>query len=125
MLDADIAIECKALGSQYIDYQSQKPAVKVLNYMSLGLPVVCDSLPAYRDLGEEGKELLFADTLEEWRSQLTRLLDDLDLRVRLGEAARKAAEPYSIDRVCERYMDFFERITSGPAVGARVASVKA
>jgi hypothetical protein len=125
VLDADIAIECKALGSQYIDYQSQKPAVKVLNYMSLGLPVVCDSLPAYRDLGEEGKELLFADTLEEWRSQLTRLLDDLDLRVRLGEAARKAAEPYSIDCVCERYMDFFERITSGPAVGARVASVKA
>jgi glycosyltransferase involved in cell wall biosynthesis len=125
VLDADIAIECKALGGQYIDYQSQKPAVKVLNYMSLGLPVVCDSLPAYRDLGQEGKELLFADTLEQWRTQLARLLDDFDLRVRLGEGARKVAEPYSIDNVCARYIGFFERIVAAPTVGTKVASVKA
>lgn len=108
MLDADIAIECKALGNSYVDYQSQKPAVKVLNYMSLGLPVVCDSLPAYRDLGEEGKELLFADTLADWQRQVTRLLDDQALRKALGERARQAAEPYSIDNLCRRYMSCFE-----------------
>ena len=111
MLDSDIAIECKALGSSYVDYQSQKPAVKVLNYMSLGLPVVCDSLPAYRDLGEEEKELLFADTQEEWIAKLGRLLDDAGLRARLGEAARRAAEPWSIDNVVGRYMDLFESMT--------------
>ena len=113
MLDSDVAMECKALGTQYIDYQAQKPAVKVLNYMSLGLPVVCDSLPAYRELGEDGKELLFADSLPAWNDQLTRLLDDHDLRVRLGEAARIAAQPYSIENVCRRYMDFFEQIVAG------------
>lgn len=112
MLSSDVAIECKALGRQYIDYQAQKPAVKVLNYMSLGLPVICDSLPAYRDLGQDGKELLFADSLEEWRAQMTRLLDDYELRVRLGEAARKAAEPYRIENVTRRYIEFFERIAA-------------
>jgi hypothetical protein len=123
MLDADIAIECKSLGSEYVDYQSQKPAVKVLNYMSLGLPVLCDSLPAYRELGEHDRELLFADTLEDWRSQLLRLLTDESLRRRLGDAARKAAEPFSIDNITARYMGFFESIlarASGPAHVARV-----
>ncbi len=118
LLASDVAIECKALGRRYIDYQAQKPAVKVLNYMSLGLPVICDSLPAYRDLGEDGKELLFADSLEEWRAQMTRLLDDYELRVRLGEAARKAAEPYRIENVTRRYVEFFEQIASGlPGAG--------
>jgi hypothetical protein len=117
MLDSDIAIELKALGNQYVDYQAQKPAVKVLNYMSLGLPVICDSLPAYRDLGEDGKELLFADSLDQWRSQLTRLLDDAELRMRLGEAARKAAAPHSIENVTRRYMDFFEIMLRQPAPG--------
>lgn len=112
MLESDIAVECKALGSQYVDYQAQKPAVKVLNYMSLGLPVVCDSLPAYRDLGENEKELLFADTVEEWKAQVARLLDDYDLRARLGEAARKAAETFSIENTCERYVGFFEMMVS-------------
>jgi glycosyltransferase involved in cell wall biosynthesis len=111
MLGSDIAMECKSLGS-YVDYQSQKPAVKVLNYMSLGLPVVCDSLPAYRDLGENEKELLFADTLEEWLRQLGRLLGDEGLRGRLGEAARRAAEPWSIDNVVRRYMELFESMVA-------------
>jgi glycosyltransferase involved in cell wall biosynthesis len=111
MLDSDVAVECKALGASYVDYQAQKPAVKVLNYMSLGLPVICDSLPAYRDLGEDGKELLFADSLDAWRTRMTRLLDDAALRARLGEAARAASEPFRIENVARRYVEFFERIT--------------
>jgi hypothetical protein len=125
MLDSDIAIECKALGNEYVDYQSQKPAVKVLNYMSLGLPVVCDSLPAYRELGEDGKELLFADSLDEWRAQLTRLLGDRELRVRLGEAARKAAEPYGIDNICKRYARFFEMMVNRSHAGSNARPVRA
>jgi glycosyltransferase involved in cell wall biosynthesis len=112
LLDADIAVECKALGNVYVDYQSQKPAVKVLNYMALGLPVICDSLPAYRDLGAGGRDLLFADTVEEWRSAITRLLDDRKLRVSLGTNARKAAEPYGIESICGRYLDCFERLSA-------------
>lgn len=118
MLEADIGIECKALGSQYVDYQSQKPAVKVLNYMSLGLPVICDSLPAYRDLGESERDLLFADTLDEWRAQLTRLLDDPQLRARLGESAHRTAARWSIENVSKRYLEFFKAIVAKPAAGA-------
>lgn len=125
MLESDIGIECKALGSQYVDYQSQKPAVKVLNYMSLGLPVLCDSLPAYRELGENGKQLVFADTVDEWRSQLTRLLDDKGLRQRLGQAAKKAAEPFSIDNICRRYADFFEAMVRRARAESKAASVRA
>lgn len=125
MLASDIAIECKALGHQYVDYQSQKPAVKVLNYLSLGLPVVCDSHPAYRELGENGKQLLFADTLEEWRLQLTRLLDRPTLRLELGEAAKQAAEPFSIDNTARRYVEFFEGMVQRHRNGARVASLRA
>ena len=125
MLDSDVAIECKALGQQYVDYQSQKPAVKVLNYMALGLPVICDSLPAYRELGADGQELLFADTIEQWRSQLLRLLDDAALRARLGKAARTAAEPYSIAGICRRYAEFFERMAGAAHIRPHAASAPA
>lgn len=125
LLESDIAIECKALGSQYVDYQSQKPAVKVLNYMSLGLPVVCDSLPAYRELGKDGQHLLFANTQEEWRAQILRLLDDKDLRRRLGEAARQVTGPFSIDNICRRYADFFESMVQRKLAGRRTAPARA
>lgn len=120
MLDSDIGIECKSLGSEYVDYQSQKPAVKVLNYMALGLPVICDSLPAYKDLGADGKELLFADTIEDWRRQMLRLLDDAPLRQRLGESAHEAAQRYSIENVTKRYIEFFtEAVEKRERPGAR------
>jgi hypothetical protein len=124
LLDADIAIEAKALDGQYTEYQLQKPVVKVVNYLSLGLPVICDPLPAYCDLGEDGKQLLFASTLEEWETKLGRLLDDHDLRVRLGEEGWKAAQAYSIDNVCNRYIAFFDDIVARGAQGApaRVAA---
>jgi len=124
MLSSDIAIECKALGSQYVEYQSQKPAVKVLNYMSLGLPVVCDTLPAYRELGENGRHLLFADNLDEWRSQLVRLLEDRTLRRRLGEEAKKAAEPFSIENICRRYAEIFERMVERARSGAKAVQAR-
>lgn len=125
MLSSDIAIECKALGNSYVDYQSQKPAVKVLNYMSLGLPVVCDTLPAYKELGEHGRELLFANSLEEWKRELTRLFDDVELRRSLGTAARKAAEPLNINNICRRHVELFEQMVQVKAARRKGAPARA
>ena len=110
LLSADIAVECKALHRAYVHYQMQKPAVKVLNYLSLGLPVICDSVPAYLDLGEDDHEMLFADDLETWKSQFTRLLTEPDLRQRLSDAGWRAAQPFQIGQVCARYLEFFEEV---------------
>ena len=110
MRDTDIAIECKALNYQHTRYQKQKPAVKVLNYLSLGLPVICDSLPAYRELGDDGEVLLFADSIDEWKEKLTLLIGDYGLRKRLASAGLHTARAYSIENICARYREFFQGI---------------
>ena len=107
---ADIAVECKALDRTHAPAQSQKPAVKVLNYLSLGLPVVCDSLPAYRELGEDDQQLLFADTLEEWERQLTRLMEDRALRERLSRSGYQVAQSHRIENVCADLADIFQAL---------------
>jgi hypothetical protein len=100
--EADIAIECKALDHAHSPAQLQKPAVKVLNYMALGLPVICDSLPAYLELNAQRPCLLFADSVSQWERQLTSLFESVELRSSLGAAARKVAMNHSIERVTRR-----------------------
>lgn len=116
----DIAIECKALEHAHGPGQLQKPAVKVLNYMAFGLPVVCDSLPAYRELSEEGRCLLFADSLSQWEQQLTALFDSRELRSSLGAAALVVAKDHGIDRVIQRLSDAVDTMLAERSAG-RVA----
>ena len=110
MRDADIAIECKALHKNHGSYQAQKSAVKVINYLALGLPVVCDSLPSYRELGKDGQVMMFADTLQQWEQQLTRLFTDFALRQRLSAAGLQVARRFHIDNVCAQYLAFFKSV---------------
>lgn len=109
---ADVAVECKALDRSHTPAQLQKPAVKVLNYMAMGLPVICDSLPAYRELDEAGDFLLFADSLEEWRSRLELLFDDPGVRADLGAKARVAARSHTIESVAGRLAAAVHAMTS-------------
>ncbi len=109
LLGADIAIECKSLGKRYSPYQLQKPAIKVQNYLSLGLPVVCDSLPAYVELAKETK-LLLADSVDEWKRSLTLLFESAELRAEMSAAGRRAASASSIPAVAKLYVSCFEKM---------------
>ncbi len=69
-----------------------KCALKVLQYMAAGVPVVCSPTGANLEVVEEGVTGYFASTAEEWAACLQRLLGDANARRRMGEAARKRVE---------------------------------
>lgn len=57
-----------------IPFNQAKSNIKGLEYAASGIPFVASPLPEYRLLHEDGVGLL-ADTPEEWRQQMTTLLD--------------------------------------------------
>jgi glycosyltransferase involved in cell wall biosynthesis len=68
-----------------------KMAMKVIDYMAAGLPVVATPVglpPALKD----GENALYASTEDEWLEKLTLLIENAGLREKLGRAARKAME---------------------------------
>lgn len=75
-------------------WEQGKCAYKLIQYMACGLPTVASSIGANRDVMIEGETGLFADTPIVWVEKLEKLLCDIHLRQRLGQAgrARVAAE---------------------------------
>jgi glycosyltransferase involved in cell wall biosynthesis len=68
-----------------------KSGFKAIQYMSVGVPYVVTPIAACKEIGEPGRTHLFAQTDEEWREALKRLLTDAELRRRMGEAGRQHA----------------------------------
>jgi glycosyltransferase involved in cell wall biosynthesis len=105
----DIGISPLADGS----FQRGKSGYKLVQYMACGIPAVASPVGANKDVldSECG---FFASTTEEWRSALLRLLDDSELRARMGSAGRKrAVEHYSLHVHAPRLIRLFEQLHEG------------
>jgi glycosyltransferase involved in cell wall biosynthesis len=60
--------------------------------MSLGLPVVATPIGSNLEIIEDGVNGFLADSDEEWEDRLRTLIDNPELRRRMGDAARRTAE---------------------------------
>jgi glycosyltransferase involved in cell wall biosynthesis len=69
-----------------------KCAMKAIQYMGVGLPAVVSPVGANRVVVEDGVTGFHAATESEWVRALERLLDDEDLRVRMGAEGRRRVE---------------------------------
>ncbi len=65
---------------------------KLIQYMSLGLPVVATPTGSNIEIIEHGVNGFLADSEEEWYRHLLTLIDNPDLRVSMGRAARRTVE---------------------------------
>jgi glycosyltransferase involved in cell wall biosynthesis len=83
-----------------------KSGLKAIVYMAMGLPVVASAVgttPLLYEHGEIG--LMVGESDDAWVEALTRLIDDVALRDRMGAEARKiAVAHYSREAVAEQYM---------------------
>jgi GT2 family glycosyltransferase len=78
---------------------------KLTQAMSMGKPVICTSLDAYKAVEEKFPGCcLFADTPEEWKEQLKKLRDDSNLRAEIIRKGLQAAQDYHIDRMGEKWI---------------------
>jgi glycosyltransferase involved in cell wall biosynthesis len=69
-----------------------KAGFKLLQYMAAGLPVVASPVGFNRELVRHGVNGFLADSAEEWERYLTQLLNDRDLRRRMGQQGRQLVE---------------------------------
>lgn len=82
-----------------------KCGFKLVQYMSVAIPVVCSPVGANRAIVEPGASGYFATTPDEWLASLRRLVGDAALRERLGRRGRELAEArYSRQAVAPRLL---------------------
>ena len=114
------ATEAHALASSHIgiapmrddDWSRGKCALKVLQYMAAGLPVVSSDCGANAEVVEDGINGYLVDTDQAWCDRIVTLANDEALRVRMGEAGRqKVLKTYSVEPVFCRLRAVFETLS--------------
>ena len=88
-----------------------KCALKVLQYMAAGLPVVSSDCGANAEVVEPGVTGLLAGSPAEWVQAVRQLLGDEELRRRMGEAGRqRVMEFYAQERIVNATVDALESL---------------
>jgi glycosyltransferase involved in cell wall biosynthesis len=101
-------------------YSRGKEGFKLKEYMAAGLPVVCSPVGYNRQIVEHGVVGFFAQTEQEWVRYLKHLVDDPELRSRLGRAGRHAAETtFDYPEEMSRLGRFLRDVQRGRAAEAR------
>ncbi|MDX2028855.1 MAG: glycosyltransferase [Alphaproteobacteria bacterium] len=81
------------------DYQRGKCGAKLLQYMAASIPAVASPFGVNTDIIRHGETGLLAQNAEEWRTALTCLMEDINLRTKLGKAGQVlVCSDYSVER---------------------------
>lgn len=99
-------------------FNEAKSALKAMEFMALGKPVVATRLPEQEALIRQGISGFLADTPAEMADFVQELVRDQDLRLRMGAAARAAAEPWLEDSL-DVLEGVIKEVTSAKPVGRK------
>lgn len=92
-----------------------KSGYKLVQYMACGLPVVASPVGVNSEMIREGVNGYLADTEEQWRNALQRLIRDAQLRSRMGAAGRaRAVASYSLSSQAPRLIEVFRSAVQSP-----------
>lgn len=91
-----------------------KCGLKGLQYMALGIPTIMSPVGVNSSIITDGSNGFLAQGTEEWVSKLGRLIDDADLRRRMGTEARRSVEEQWSKRAWQdRYLQHFNELIHG------------
>ena len=86
-----------------------KCGLKGLQYMALEIPTVMSPVGVNTEIITHGKNGFLADTKEDWIKYLSLLIEDKDLRIKLGKEGRKTIkERYSVEANKQKYLQAFQ-----------------
>ena len=81
-----------------------KCGLKIIQYLSVGVPVVCTPVGINRDIVKDGGNGFWASTPEEWVDRLTALIQDQGLRRKMGLQGIETVEKgYSLAVTSEKF----------------------
>jgi glycosyltransferase involved in cell wall biosynthesis/SAM-dependent methyltransferase len=96
-------------------WERYKCGFKALFYMSMGTPVVCSPVGVNTTIIQEGVNGFLAGSTREWIDRLRSLLEDPDLRERMGRQGRLTIErSYSVRANEEGFFTVLETASSRP-----------
>ncbi len=89
-----------------------KCGFKILQYFSVGVPVVASPVGINCDIIKHGVNGFLASSNEEWEARLSELIADSSLRKKMGlESRRTVAEKYSLEGYLQRYVSLIEGLS--------------
>ena len=78
-------------------FNASKSDLKVLEYSMIGLPAVASKVPAYSASVRHGETGFLARNAKDWLKHLSALVEDAELRARMGSAARAWAQTRTVE----------------------------
>ncbi len=88
-----------------------KSGLKALQYMALGIPTVASAVGMNFKVIEDGVSGFLVKDDHEWITIIERLIDDPDLRARVGEASRlRVLNTYSVKVNQPTYLSIFKEV---------------
>jgi glycosyltransferase involved in cell wall biosynthesis len=90
-----------------------KCGLKGLTYMSLEVPTIMSPVGVNTEIIQDGVNGFLAATAEEWLAKIELLIQDKDLRVKMGKAGRQTVvEKYSVEAWKGVYLKLFQSLTN-------------
>ena len=88
-----------------------KCSFKAILYMSMGIPCVCSSVGMNKEIITDGMNGFIASTENEWIEKLSLLVENSELRKRIGMAGRKTVEErYSVKVNAPKYLQVLKKV---------------
>ncbi|MCB0791833.1 MAG: glycosyltransferase family 4 protein [Flavobacteriales bacterium] len=93
------------------EWAQGKCGLKGLQYMALEIPTIMSPVGVNKEIIEDGTNGFLADGTDEWVEKLVRLVEDAQLRQRMGQEARRTVEErYSVNAWRDRYLTLFNEL---------------
>ncbi len=93
------------------DWARGKCGFKALLYMSMQIPCVCSSVGVNKEIVQDGINGFLASSEDEWIDKLSHLIDDVELRIRMGRAGRKTVEErFSVKVNAQKYLNIIKTL---------------
>lgn len=90
------------------EWSKGKCGFKGLQYMALEIPTIMSPVGVNSEIINDGENGFLASTEEDWINKLSLLIEDEDLRVKLGKAGQKTVEDnYSVNSFKDKYVQYF------------------
>lgn len=91
------------------EWANGKCGLKALSYMACEVPAVLSAVGVNKNIIQTGLNGFLATSQEEWFEMLSKLMEDKELRIRIGKAGRQTVlEKYSVEANKSKYLSVFK-----------------